>query len=57
MSGLHVCYDCGMTNNETPADVIAAAEYETWSHALCDPTECTHDEHCFDVAEGDDDED
>jgi hypothetical protein len=39
------------------AHVIEAAEYQTWSHALCDPSECAHDESCFDVADEDDDED
>lgn len=48
-----------MTDNDDNMNadaIIAAAEYQTWSHALCDPAECTHDEHCFDVA-ADDDED
>lgn len=53
-----------MTNNgnadnnaTTPADVIAAAEYQTWSHALCDVDTCTHDERCFAVDEDDNDKD
>jgi hypothetical protein len=46
-----------MENEINPEDVVAAAEYQTWSHALCDPAECAHDESCFNVADDDDDED